>query len=176
MKALREGAWSRAWYRAVRAAYWVAGAVLIADWALVVANVVMRRVFHQPVPGTVDFTTYALVISTLFAAGITFRNDQHIRMDFLLVFVGPRGRRGLDIASHLIGGLVFLVLLYYSTLVLFEYHERNTKLIGDFIFQKAWVFAAVPLGMLLLAVEFLRRAWQLVRGTHVPASTPSLTG
>lgn len=168
--------WSRGWARTVRIAYWIAGAVLVADWALVVANVVMRRVFQQPVLGTVDFTTYALVISTLFAAGVTFRNDQHIRMDFLLVFVGPRTRRALDIAAHVVGAAVFLVLLYYSTLVVLEYHERGTKLIGDFIFPKAWVFASVPLGMLLLAVEFLRRAWQLLRGTHVPPSVPSLTG
>lgn len=176
MSAPAAGAWSGAWDCAVRAAYLIAGAVLIADWALVIANVVMRRVFQAPVLGTVDFTTYALVISTLFAAGVTFRNDQHIRMDFLLVFVGPGARRVLDIASHLVGAAVFVVLLYYSSAVLYEYHDRGTNLIGDFVFRKAWVFAAVPIGMLILAVEFLRRAWQLWRGTHVPPSTPSLTG
>ena len=166
----------RPWDRFVRAAYLVAGAVLLADWVLVVANVVARRVFQAPILGTVDFTTYALVISTLFAAGVTFRNDQHIRMDFLLVLVGPRARRALDIASHLVGAGVFLVLLWYSSLVLYEYHERGTNLMGDFVFRKAWVFAVVPVGMLLLAVEFLRRAWQLWRGTYVPPGTPSLTG
>jgi TRAP-type C4-dicarboxylate transport system permease small subunit len=167
---------SRAWDRVVWAAYLVAGAVLIADWALVVANVVMRRVFQQPVLGTVDFTTYALVISTLFAAAVTFRNDQHIRMDFLLVYAGPRARRVLDVTAHLVGAAVFLALLYYSSAVLWEYYERGTNLIGDFTFRKAWVFAAVPIGMLILAVEFLRRTWQLLRGTYVPPRTPSLTG
>jgi TRAP-type C4-dicarboxylate transport system permease small subunit len=150
--------------------------VLVADWALVVGNVVMRRVFQQPILGTVDLTTYALVISTLFAAGVTFRQDQHIRMDFLLFFAPPGARLIIDIVAHLIGALVFATLLLYSILVLLEYHEHGTRLIGDFSFPKTWAFAAVPLGVLLLTVEFARRAWQLLRGRYQAPSGPSLTG
>ncbi len=165
---------SRVWDCVVWAAYWIAGAVLILDWALVVANVVMRRLFHQPIMGTVDFTTYALVISTLFAAGVTLRSDRQIRMDFLLVYAAPRIRDVLNIAAHLVGVGVFLVLLYYSTAVFLEYYHRGTNLIGDFIFPKWWIFAVVPLGMLLLAVEFLRRAWQMLHGSLLRPVTPPL--
>lgn len=167
---------SRAWDRFVQAAYVIAGAILLLDWALVVANVAARRLFQAPILGTVDLTTYALVISTLFAAGVTFRNDQHIRMDFLLALAGPRLRRALDITCHFIAGAVFLVLLYYSSLVLYEYHQRGTNIIGDFVFPKWWVFAAVPVGMLILAAEFLSRAWQLWRGSYNPRGTPTLAG
>ena len=78
--------------------------------ALTTAGVVARYVVGHPLEGVDEACGYLVVAMVMAGAAEALRTGHHIRIDLILGFIGPRGRRWLDAWSNL-AVLVFDVLL-----------------------------------------------------------------
>lgn len=112
-----------------------------------------------------DLTAYGLLFVVFLAASYTLERDGHIRIDFLLVRLGPRARRRAEIAAEALSVLFILVLLWATT--------RETAI----AVREGWVspsFYAIPLrhiywimpvGTALMLLTAIARLHALLRPT-----------
>ena len=86
---------------------WIAGLAILATMVLVTAEVLMRRLFNQPIQGQVDVVSTGMVAFSLLCISYCYRQAGHIRMDMLQKAM--RGRAGwlAEIAATMAG--LFLV-------------------------------------------------------------------
>jgi TRAP-type C4-dicarboxylate transport system permease small subunit len=86
------------------------------------------------------------------------RKEGHVEMDIVTITLSTDAQRILKIATSLVAGLLCLVLMWSGAEVALDHlmrglHQPTLLAPPDFP-----LFAIIPVGFLLLSIQFLRRA------------------
>jgi TRAP-type C4-dicarboxylate transport system permease small subunit len=73
-----------------------ASAILFAMMALTFVDVVARYVFNRPLRGAFEVTELLLLVLIFAGLPLVSHADEHVTMDFIDRWLGPRGRRALS--------------------------------------------------------------------------------
>lgn len=125
--------------------------------AMICLDVALRDFSLGSLPWLIELSEYMLYAGTFLAAPWVLRQGNHVRVDMLFVALPRRLAVRLEQAMDVVGFVVSLVLLYYGSAVVAD-AWRN-----DMIAYKTWyvpewlLFLAIPVGALLLAIEFVLR-------------------
>lgn len=139
-------------------------ALSIAAMALwVTYEVIVRYLFVSPTSWAVDLAEYALIWSTFLAAPWVLQRSGHVSIDLLTSHLSPRARRSLEIATALAGAVVCALFAWYSAATVIEFFVRGSTIDRLWPVPRYLPFVPIPLGTLLLAIEFLRRAFRTLR-------------
>src|SRR5437762_12316211 len=87
---------------------------MLASMLICVADVLGTNFFDWPVPGTLEFTESTMVLIVFGALAFTQEKRGHIRVEILHGFMGPRAKSFLDLVTHFLA-LVFFVLLAWQS-------------------------------------------------------------
>nr|WP_306308802.1 TRAP transporter small permease [Flavimaribacter sediminis] len=79
---------------------------------LVGVDIVGRHIASMPVTGAIELTEFAMGIAIFAALPSVALRNAHIRADLLSGNLGRRGRRVLEIASEIVGTLLFAALAW----------------------------------------------------------------
>lgn len=127
--------------RATAGLAWIGGIALMALVVLIVAGVVMRYVFGQPILGSneiIQLSAVALVMSALpYCTGL----NGHVKVDVFDPFLGRFGRLAGDVLSRLLSGYVLIILCnraVWKAADAFEF-EDATNMLG----LPIWPFYAI---------------------------------
>ena len=148
---------------------------LIASAILVVCEMVVIRYFLQAsATWQTDYATFSLVGATLIGSPYVLSIKGHVNVDLLPNYLDARGRRLLAIVANS-GGLIFAGVLAWCGYVLF--HESLTG--GwrtDTIWElPLWIpYLALPLGIGLLALQYLADIIELLTGEDPPGGDPAI--
>ena len=84
-------------------------------------------------------------------------------MDLVLTRLNPRAQALLNIITSSVCAIICLVLIYYGTRAVWSLYEVNyltvTKVL---VFPKAIVVAIVPVGLIPLFIQFIKRTYGYV--------------
>lgn len=147
---------------------WTTALLLIAVAFIVALEVVCRYILNVSLPWSEEISRYLFIWGNFLGAGVAVKRRAHISVDSLVTRLSESARQRLENA---VGVLVLgfaLLLVYYGTLSLSASIGQYSITMG---FSLGWVFVAVPVGGLLLAV-FQGRAMiaRQARGlTWIPA-------
>jgi C4-dicarboxylate transporter, DctQ subunit len=123
----------------------------------VCAEVVMRHVFRHPLSWTVEITEYLQLYAAFFAAAVVLKEDGHVSLNIAVESRGPVTKKCLRCIASTLGATATGVVFYFSTTTTYEALLAGTPVIKTLEFPKWLVLAPLPLGNLLLTIEFLRR-------------------
>ncbi|PWC82588.1 TRAP transporter [Azospirillum sp. TSH100] len=120
--------------------------------ALTTVGVVARYVLGHPLEGVDEACGYLVVAMVMAGAAEALRTGHHIRIDLIMGFIGPRGRRWLDAWSNL-AVLVFAVLLvrtgWHSAAFSYDFDAFSSGQLE----LPLWIpQATLPIGAVLLGV------------------------
>jgi tripartite ATP-independent transporter DctM subunit len=102
-----EPAWIRVVHRMAGSAMGVVGIVVVLMALNVIADVIGRNVFNQPLPGTLELVSFLwMPILTLLPLAYAELADQHVRVELLTENSRPRDVRRLAVGSAAAGALV----------------------------------------------------------------------
>ncbi|WP_428667038.1 TRAP transporter small permease [Reyranella sp.] len=124
---------------------------------LICLDVAMRNLSLGSLPWLIELSEYLLYAGTFLAAPWVLRQGNHVRVDMLFVALPKRLAVRLEQLVDLLGFGISLVLLYYGSAVVSDAWRT------DMVAYKTWyvpewlLFLAIPVGALLLAVEFVLR-------------------
>ena len=108
-------------YRTNQALHFVAGFILMAMLAITMVDIVGRKFFDSPVPGSIELTEVGLVLVIYLAMGYAQHFDDHVTIDLLYEALPRRGRRVLAavgaVAAAAIGLFLAWRLFLYSNLL-----------------------------------------------------------
>ena len=122
-------------------------------------EVTVRWLGIRPPVWPIAVSEYTMLYATLLGAPWVLRQSGHIQVNALAAILPPRVRQGLGRALSLLGALICAIVAWYALRVTLGAQGLEIR---TFAMPKWMVYAPLPLGFLLLAIEFVRHMW---RGT-----------
>ncbi len=127
-------------------------------------GVVMRYFVHQPLQWVLEISEYSLLYLTFVATAWVLKKEGHVKIDVLLDRLGHRGRAVTNAVTSVVSSLVCFVLVWQGTRITYEYFVMGRFEDTPLAIPTGYVLAVIPFGSLLLALQFLRRAYANGRG------------
>lgn len=146
--------------RGLRLLTFVASLLVATIVALTFAQVVLRYVFNNPQSWVEEVGRYLFVWITFLGAAAAFSRDTHIRVDALVLLMGKRAQRLVDLLRRAADLVAAAVLLYAGVLV--AWRNRTVSFYTVPELPQLLFYAAAPVGAALMLFYVLRglAAWQ----------------
>jgi TRAP-type C4-dicarboxylate transport system permease small subunit len=135
-----------------------AGVIMIMFMMLAIcAHVGMRYIFGKPLNWVIDVSTILLLYTAFLGAAWLLRSEGHVAVDFIFAQLKVRHQFMLQIINSLICTAVCLVITVYGIIETISVWKLD--LIVDMPLEppKWLVVIIVPLGSILLLIQFIRR-------------------
>lgn len=147
----------------------VVSAILLGLMVLLIcADITMRAIANYPIPGSVEISDYILAYITFLSAAWVLRRNKHIKMDLMLSRLRPRAQAIVNNIIYAICTMVCLVLAWYGTKVALDYFQQGYILQGVLKIPFYIVIAIIPVGSILLFIQFLRQMYGYYRQWTAP--------
>jgi TRAP-type C4-dicarboxylate transport system permease small subunit len=137
----------------------IAGVLCILMMLGISTEVVTRYFFKMPILGMLEASEMAMLYMTFLSAAWVLKKEGHVNMDLINSYLKPRALGILNTFLSMIGASIALVLLWYSAKVTIGAFLDGTDLPGNMEINKGYQLMIIPLGSLLLFIQFLRRAY-----------------
>lgn len=151
----------RAWAALLAALLTAAGVTFAVVTLLVAWDVIARNVGLEPPASTIAFTEYALLYACLAAGPALVRSRGHVTVDLLAARLPVAFRPVLARLALGASAATALLIAVLAALLAIEAVARGEVDVRSLDIPRAWLFAPMALGFLLMAGEFVRLA---VRG------------
>jgi TRAP-type C4-dicarboxylate transport system permease small subunit len=146
----------------------LAALLLIAVMLATTIKVIFRYGLREGLIGVDQISGTLLLYIALLGAAWVLRRNEHVTIDLLLGHVGPRARWFLTVTSALIGALVCLVVTVFGTLEVVDSIQTGVRIPAEIEMPRAVNLIVIPIGFLLLMLQFLRQAVDLLKGAEAP--------
>lgn len=140
-----------------------AAGVIIFVMVSVDFEVVMRYVFNSPTRWVQDFTEYALLFILFLATGWVLFEEAHVRVDIVLSHISPKSQRILNTVTSIAGAVACAVLFWFSLRATWEAFAAGEIIRKALTVPRGAIWIIMPIGSLLLTIQFMRRAWSFAR-------------
>ncbi len=142
----------------------VVAGILLVLVTVFIGYVILARILGISSPAwIVQFTEYALLWITFLGTAWVLSRGRHVSIDLITSRLTPRGKVVLDIAHSLVGCGVCVVLCWFGFVTTWSMFERGVTDVQVVDVAKYQVVLIIPLGFLLLALQFLRK---MLMGLH----------
>jgi TRAP-type C4-dicarboxylate transport system permease small subunit len=152
----------------------LAASLLVATMLATTIKVFFRYGLHASLIGVDQLSGTMLLYIAFLGAAWVLRRDEHVTIDLLLGQVSARARRMLLLASALIGAAVCLALAAFGALEVVSSLQRGIRIPAEIEMPRAVNLVVIPIGFLLLGLQFLRRALHLRKHDAPPPAVISV--
>jgi len=126
-----------------------------------VGSEVLLRLFGLPAFGwALELSEFGLVVVSFLGAPWVLRNQEHISVDIVMRSVRPTTARVLLTIADIISATACLILAQFAWKAMSEALNRGSILYNYFATPQWVILAILPIGALLLAIEFGLRIWR----------------
>lgn len=137
----------------------LAGIILVFIVGAVCYTIGMRYFFRLTTIWIMQTTEYALLWIVFLATTWLLREGGHITTDIIYSHLSNKAKANLDAIMFIIGGLACVVMLYFGATYTYECIASNVTDVRGVTVPKSAVFVIIPIGSLLLTIQFFRMAW-----------------
>jgi TRAP-type C4-dicarboxylate transport system permease small subunit len=137
----------------------LAGVILVFIVGAVCYTIGMRYFFKQTTIWIMQTTEYALLWIVFLATTWLLREGGHITTDIIYTHLSEKTKAYLDAVMFTAGGLACAVMLYFGITYMYECITCDVTDVRAVTVPKSAVFVIIPIGSLLLAIQFFRMAW-----------------
>src|ERR671919_1793382 len=148
----------------------IAVALLLAAVLVISQMVFVRYVLQGSAIWQHEFVTFSLIGATFIGAPYVLLTHGHVNVDLLPIYLGPRGRFALALLAALISLVFCMILGWYG--FGFWYQSYTEDWHAQTVWRPPlWVpYAAVPLGMGVMSLQYVAEILALVTGRQAPSS------
>ncbi len=143
-------------------AYMSALAILAAT-LIIVEQVWVRYLFNAPTIWQVEIAVYLLIAATFLGAPYGLKQNGHINIDILVVWLPERVRSRLDIITSFLALLFCVFLAWRGCVMWWEAFEGGWKSSTLLSVPLVYPYALLPLGMILTSLQYVIRLMDLTR-------------
>lgn len=118
--------------------------------------ILARIVGLPPIVWVVQFNEYALVWVTFLGGAWALAGNKHVSIDLFTRNLRPRNAKRVSVLHNVLGIAVCSTLFWYCTKVVYGQYQRGVIDVQTIDIPKYLVLSIIPIGFLLLAVQFLR--------------------
>ncbi len=151
----------------------IAALLLIAVMLATTIKIVFRYWLHHSIIGVDQISGTMLVYIAFLGAAWVLRRNEHVTVDLVLAHVGADARRWLLVVSSLIAAGVCVVVAVFGASEVITSYQRGVRIPAEIEMPRAVNLVVIPIGFLLMGLQFLRRAVDLARGTEASLPPPT---
>ena len=133
-------------------------------------EVIMRYFLNRPLVWVIEMSEYALLYITFLGTAWLLRREGHVTVDILLVRLNPKNQAALGFFSSIIGIIISLVFIWYGSDVAWDHYQRGVFKPTVLQFPTAPILAIIPIGSVILAMQFIRRGYLFLQKWREDAS------
>ena len=143
----------------------LAGVILVFICAAVCYTIGMRFLFTRTTIWIMQTTEYALLWIVFLGTTWLLREGGHITTDIIYTHLNDKTKRYLDCIMFIIAGLACLIMVYFGITYMIECIQRGVTDVRAVTIPKWIIFIIIPIGSILLTMQFFRMAWGKVNET-----------
>ena len=136
-----------------------AGVILVFITAAVCYTIGMRYLFTKTTIWIMQTTEYALLWIVFLGTTWLLREKGHITTDVIYSHLSETTKRYLDCIMFIIGGLACVFMVYFGVDYTRECIVKGVNDVRAVTIPKWTVFIIIPVGSILLTLQFFRMAW-----------------
>ena len=137
----------------------LAGAILVFITAAVCYTIGMRYLFTKTTIWIMQTTEYALLWIVFLATTWLLREGGHITTDLIYAHLNTKTKRTLDCIMFVVGGLACAIMVYFGIDYTHECILKGVTDVRAVTVPKWTIFIIIPIGSILLTIQFFRMAW-----------------
>ena len=147
---------------------------MLLSMLICVADVIGTNFLDWPVPGTLEITESTMVLIVFGALAFTQEKRGHIRVEILHGYMSPRIQSLMDVVTHFLALLFFVLLAWYSFGELSYSWEIGEATMGTIRFPlypaRTLLTAGAVLLVLQLALDVIGDFGRMLRGEGSPSA------
>lgn len=141
----------------------LASLMIVFTMIAVSLDVCLRFLFNAPLLGITEITEYMMLYTCMLGAAWLLRSDGHVSIDIVTNLLPGKTRKGLFVVTALICAVTCAYITCWGAVTTWDHFERGIK---DFKILEIpkWTFlVSIPIGFMLLTIEFLRKVRDAVK-------------
>ena len=135
----------------------LAAVLLVFVTLAVTYEVITRYLFASPTTWVIEITEYCLLFITFLGMAWVLKNEWHVKVDLVLNLLNPRAQALVNTMTSILGVLISLALCWYGGRVSWDVFVRDYYQFAVLKIPYVYVISVIPIGSLLLLIQFLRR-------------------
>jgi TRAP-type C4-dicarboxylate transport system permease small subunit len=152
------------WFSRINEGFALLGAVLLLMMMFSISYGALTRSLGLPSPiWIVQVNEYNLVWVCFLATAWVLSVNKHVRVDILMSRFGRKGQNVLLFIQDVVSTLLCAVFCYLCSLSTWEHFREKVMDVGSIDVPKGWVLIVIPMGFLLLTLQFFIRALRDIR-------------
>jgi len=140
----------------------LAGVILVFICAAVCYTIGMRFLFTRTTIWIMQTTEYALLWIVFLGTTWLLKEGGHITTDIIYTHLNEKTKRYLDCIMFVIAGVACLIMVYFGITYMIECIQRGVTDVRAVTIPKWTIFIIIPIGSILLTIQFFRMAWSKV--------------
>ena len=137
----------------------LAGILLVLISAAMCYTIFMRFVFRQTTIWIIPMSEYALLWIVFLGTAWLLREGGHITTDIIYTHLNLKAKHYLDCIMSVIGGVACAMLFYLGFVHMCDCIIHGVTDVRAMTVPKSAIFIIIPVGSILLALQFFRMAW-----------------
>jgi len=132
---------------------------------LVLTNkeIVGRYFLNRPAAWSLEIIEYGLLYLTFLGAAWLLKNEEHIVMDIVYDQLRPSVKVWVNIITSAMATIGCMIVTYYGVKACWGFHLTGQYFAAYLEPPKWLIVGIVPLGTLLLSLQFLRRTYGFIK-------------
>jgi len=137
----------------------LAGVLLVFISAAMCYTIFMRFIFRRTTIWITPISEYALLWIVFLGTTWLLKEGGHITTDVIYVHLNEKTKHYLDLIMSIIGGLACAMLFYFGVVHMYDCIIHGVTDVRAITVPKSAIFVIIPIGSILLTVQFFRTAW-----------------
>ncbi len=137
----------------------LAGVILVFICAAVCYTIGMRFLFTRTTIWIMQTTEYALLWIVFLGTTWLLREGGHITTDIIYSHLNQKTKQYLDCIMFALAGIACIIMIYFGVTYMVECIQRGVTDVRAVTIPKWTVFIIIPIGSILLTIQFFRMAW-----------------
>lgn len=128
---------------------------------------IVSRMFFTPVLWTTDIANCLMVALGFLGSGWLLRQDGHVGIDLLYCNLSRKKQLMLSLVTSTLGTVTSMVLVYVGFKVSYSQFLRGVIIVtGGWDIPKFIVLVMIPIGMVFVTIEFMRKIKHYICELH----------
>ena len=145
---------------------YLAGGILLFMGASILYEVFMRYLFNAPTRWVIEFSEYMLLYMPLLAGAWVLKGEGHVKVEMLVDVLPQKAQVALHAVTSWVGAVVCGLFFWYSAYLTWETFQRGEVLFRAVHVPKWAVLVSIPIGLLFLVLQFIRRSFSFPGGVE----------
>lgn len=122
-------------------------------------EVINRLVLHRATVWLLEAAEFSLVYVCFLAAAWLLRSEGHVVLDVVVTRLKPKAQALLNSGTSVVGAITCLVTGWAGVVMTLDYIQIGYIGSDIILINTAFILGIVPVGTLLLFIQFVRRAY-----------------